>query len=181
MNFERLQKNICDNILEAQIKLGYEGRPVSLNYTTASVNHLMGTALSESEMESALAEFAEYSADKLGNIAFHPIKTGYCITVAEKGTEYIHNSLSDDCFIKEFIEAVRNHCTLEEVFDVFHKHSKNVCIEELHNDEFDYLVYFEDGNPDDYRYCISAEEEIDGSIHITYHRFIIEDYIDFDF
>ncbi|MDE5861147.1 MAG: DUF3877 family protein, partial [Ruminococcus sp.] len=33
MNFEKLEKNITDNIKEAQIKLGFDNRPISLNYT----------------------------------------------------------------------------------------------------------------------------------------------------
>jgi hypothetical protein len=42
--------------------------------------------------------------------------------------------------------------------------------------EFDYLVYFEDGVPDDYRYCITDE-----GCHLIYHRFTPEDYEDFQF
>ena len=41
---------------------------------------------------------------------------------------------------------------------------------------FDYLVYFEDGIPDDYRYCLSLEGE-----HMIYHKFTPEDYEDFGF
>ena len=38
-------------------------------------------------------------------------------------------------------------------------------------DGYDYVVYFLDGKPDDYRYCLSMEEG-----HLTYHRFTKEDY-----
>ena len=31
MNFKRLEKNLLDNIKEAQLKLGFENRPMSLN------------------------------------------------------------------------------------------------------------------------------------------------------
>ena len=42
MELDRLEKNLYDNILEAQVKLGYEGRPMSLNYTFSSLCHLTG-------------------------------------------------------------------------------------------------------------------------------------------
>lgn len=38
------------------------------------------------------------------------------------------------------------------------------------------IVYFEDGIPDDYRYCLSLEGE-----HMIYHKFTPEDYEDFGF
>ena len=41
---------------------------------------------------------------------------------------------------------------------------------------FVFLVYFEDGIPDDYRYCLSLEGE-----HMIYHKFTPEDYEDFGF
>ena len=53
--------------------------------------------------------------------------------------------------------------------------------EEVNNGEFDYLVRFSDGIPDEYLYCLSVEEEIDGSVHVTYHRFIKEDYEELGF
>ncbi|MBD5159206.1 MAG: DUF3877 family protein [Ruminococcus sp.] len=54
-------------------------------------------------------------------------------------------------------------------------------IEEKNNDEFNYLVYFVDGIPDEYLYCLTVEEEIDGHLHITYHRFTREDYEELGF
>ena len=39
--------------------------------------------------------------------------------------------------------------------------------------EFDYLVYFEDGEPDSFWYCITDE-----GCHMIYHRFSEEDYKD---
>ena len=62
-------------------------------------------------------------------------------------------------------------CTMEELLAQFHKHSDHVRVEELHNGEFDWLIEFEDGEPDEYRYCIADEGG-----HLTYHRFTREDY-----
>ena len=46
----------------------------------------------------------------------------------------------------------------------------------MHNGEFDWLISFEDGQPDAYRYCIADE-----GCHLTYHRFTKEDYEAFGF
>ena len=120
-------------------------------------------------------------ADRLGEITFRKIKIGFCVTVSEKGTSYV-NSLDGFEFIEEFVNTVRKHgISIDDVIAVFKKYSDNVVIEEKHNGEFDYLIYFADGVPDDYYYCITLEEEIDGHIHITYHRFIKEDYEEFSF
>ena len=77
----------------------------------------------------------------------------------------------------KFIETIARHgCTLDEVMDVFHAYSEHVHVEKTTGTGFDYLVYFEDGIPDDYRYCLSLEGE-----HMIYHKFTPEDYEDFGF
>ena len=181
MNYERLEKNITDNIKEAQIKLGFENRPMSFNYMLGSLNHLIGENLDTDSMKTALEDFAVNSRERLGETTFRPIKDGFCITVSAEGTAYV-NSLDGFEFIDEFVNTVRKHgISFDDVMSVFRKYSDNVVAEKKENGEFDYLVYFADGNPDEYLYCIAMEEEIDGHIHITYHRFIREDYEDFSF
>lgn len=58
----------------------------------------------------------------------------------------------------------------------FHKYSDHVHVEKVSHGEFDYLVYFEDGKPDSFRYCITDE-----GCHMIYHRFTVEDYEEFGF
>lgn len=178
MNYERLEKNITDNIKEAQVKLGFDGRPMSLNYTESSLKSLLSV---NDDVKSALENFSVAVRDRFGEITFREIKNGYCITISSDGTSYV-NSLDGFEFITEFVNTVRNHgVSFEDVISVFKKYSDNVIIEEKHNGEFDFLVYFADGVPDEYLYCIALEEEIDGHVHITYHRFIREDYEEFGF
>lgn len=178
MDYKRLERNITDNIKEAQIKLGFDGRPMSLNYTIKSLKSLLAT---DGDIKSALENFSAYVSNRLGIITFREIKNGFCITIPEKGTSYV-NSLDGFEFITKFINTVRKHgISIEDVIAVFRKYSGNIVIEEKHNGEFDYLIYFEDRVPDEYFYCIALEEEIDGHIHITYHRFIKEDYEEFNF
>lgn len=177
MDLQRLEKNLFDNVLEAQLKLGYEGRPMSLNYTSSSLKHLTGT----DDIEKALDEFAAQSVERFGKMTFRSISGGYCITVPTEGTAYVHENSEKNSFMHRFIETVRSHTTIEKVLDVFREFSDDVEVTEMNNDEFQYLVYFRNGIPDDYRYCLADEEEIDGSHHITYHRFIAEDYDDLGF
>lgn len=172
MNFARLEKNLTDNIKEAQLKLGFDKRPMSLNYMSASLGHLLGGECTEN----VLAEFAEYAKSRLGVITFRAIKDGFCITVSAEGTAYVNNLKGYD-FIAELISAVRNHGTsMEQVLEIFGKYSSKVITEKSNSDEFDLLVYFGNGEPDEYYYCLTDE-----GCHITYHRFIREDYTDLGF
>ena len=66
--------------------------------------------------------------------------------------------------------------TMDELLAIFRRHGEHVHVEALHNGEFDWLVYFEDGKPDAYCYCIADE-----GCHLTYHRFTKEDYEAFGF
>ncbi len=171
MNSERFEKNLIDNIKEAQLKLGYDNRPMSLNYMTASLKNLLGTDVTDD----VLSKFSEYVSPKLGILSFHPIKGGICITIPTEGTAYV-NSLSGYDFIAELIKKVSGHVSLEEVTAVFRKYSDNVVIEESSSEEFDLLAYFPDKSPDEYFYCLAAEPCISGGCHAMYHRFIREDY-----
>lgn len=168
MNYSRLEKNLTDNIKEAQLKLGYDNRPMSLNYMNASLNHLLGIECTAE----VLANFADYAKSRLGKLDFRAIKDGWCITVSAEGTAYV-NSLTGYDFMSELISAVRQHgTTMEQVLDIFRRHTENLIIKEIHNDEFDLLVY----GVDDYYYCLTDE-----GCHITYHRFTQEDYEDLGF
>ncbi|MBQ3140141.1 MAG: DUF3877 family protein [Ruminococcus sp.] len=171
MNFERFEKNLIDNIKEAQLKLGYDNRPMSLNYMTASLKNLTG----EDITDDLLSAFSEYVSPRLGTLSFRPIKDGICITISAEGTSYV-NSLTGYDFLAELIKKVSSHTSLEEVTAVFRRYSDNVVIEESTTEEFDLLAYFPDKSPDEYYYCLAAEPCISGGCHAMYHRFIREDY-----
>ena len=66
--------------------------------------------------------------------------------------------------------------TAEDLLAAFRRHSSHVHVEPVDNDEFDLLVYFEDGVPDDFRYCIDTHDGF-----ASYHRFSKEDYEAFGF
>ncbi|MDE5764008.1 MAG: DUF3877 family protein [Ruminococcus sp.] len=172
MNYERFEKNLIDNIKEAQLKLGFENRPMSLNYMQTSINHLTGAECSQEILDG----FADFVRERLGELNFRKIKDGICITVPAEGTEYVNNLDGYD-FISELISAVRNHGTsMEQVLEIFRRYSSDVITQKSNSDEFDLLAYFGNSSPDEYYYCLTDE-----GCHITYHRFIREDYEDLGF
>jgi len=175
MDFTRLKKNISDIIKEQQIKLGYRKEAVRLYYPLQSLNRLLGTELNENEMQSVLESFAESVEDEFGNINISCNNGRFCFLFPEKASEYIHTHAEEKGFLHDFITAVSKHnISVDEIVEVFKKYSDCVHFEKVDNGEFDYLIYFENGEPDDYRYCLTDEGD-----HIIYHRFTLEDYNDF--
>lgn len=177
MNFDKLTKNIIEVLEEQQIKLGYRKEKVRLYYPLSSLNVFLGTRLKEEEMGPILFDFSKETLDFFGGISFSNKGDRFCLAIPPEGVERIHNQMNSKSFLSELIKKVEKHgTTMDEVIAVFHKHSEHVHVEKMNNGAFDYLVYFEDGNPDEFRYCIKDEK-----CHIIYHRFTIEDYNDFDF
>ena len=176
MDFNRLEKNLFDNIFEAQLKLGYDQLPLSLNYMYGTLRNLLGTD-SDHDTDTVLHDFVTYAEPRLGKISLRGISGGICITIPPEGTAYVHENAPADSFIAELVSLLREHgISAEDVLALFRKYSDNVHIEDKSSSgEFDILAYFEDGIPDDYRYCLSVEDDI-LCCHISYHRFIPEDY-----
>lgn len=177
LNFEGLKKNLTEIIKESQIKLGYVKEPVRLYYPIESLNHLLDSKLDAKDMEAALLKFSSFARDTLGNLSFSRTQNRFCILIPEDGVEYVQKQTPDTDFLKTFIRTIERHgLTLSDILDVFYRYSDHVACEEIKSDDFDYLIYFEDGQPDDFRYCIKFEGE-----HAIYHRFTPKDYEDFGF
>jgi len=177
IDFMALEQNIIDSIEEQQLKLGYLKETVRLYYPLASLNRFLQVEASVEEMISLMQEFSEWSVKELGGIIVINRGERFCIAVPPAGAERIHAHLQQDGFLADLIEAVRVHGnTWEDVLAIFNKHSDCVHVQEMDNGEFHYLVYFEDGKPDQYRYCIAVEGH-----HVTYHRYTKADYEEFGF
>ena len=63
---------------------------------------------------------------------------------------------------------------MEQVLTLFGRYCDQVCVKQVVEGDFDYVIYFQNETPDAYRYCFSVEGE-----HVIYHRFLKEDYFDF--
>ncbi len=177
IDYETLQQNIIDSIEEQQLKLGYMVETVRLYYPLSSLNRFLQVEASVEEMIELMQKFSEWSNTELGGVAVTNHGERFCIAVPPAGAERIHAHLQQDGFLADLVETVRVHGnTWEDVLAIFNKHSDCVHVQEMDNGEFHYLVYFEDGKPDQYRYCIAIEGH-----HVTYHRYTQEDYEEFGF
>ncbi len=175
--FAKLEQNICDVIREDQIKLGYRSETIRLYYPLESLNSLVGKHLSVTQMYEELADFCAEVKPRLGGIQVSGSKDRFCLAFPPQAAEYVHFELPKDKFLEEFIAVIARHgSTLSDVLEVFKRYSSQVHLEQLFQSEFDYLIYFEDGLPNDYRYCLTMEE-----CHMTYHRFTVEDYKELGF
>ncbi|MFT4143564.1 MAG: DUF3877 family protein [Mobilitalea sp.] len=175
-DFMGLENNIMDVIKEEQIKLGYRDEKIRLYYPMESLKNYLGNELNKEELDKYLAEFREYVIGRLGNLEISNIGDRYCILIPASGVTYVHHNIRRE-FLEEFIKTISNHnLTIENILKVFYSHSEKVVCKKENHGEFEYLIYFEDGIPDSYRYCITFEGP-----HAIYHRFTITDYNSFDF
>ncbi len=179
INYEALKKNIIYVIKESQIKIGYSHNSINLNYPLDSLNRLFGTGFSESEILPVLNAFREYAKKELGDIKISLFEGRYCLTVSAEGVDYVHENIKDSGFLTNFINLLSDHTkelTIDDILQVFHQYSNKVSCTKVVNDEFNYVVFFEDGIPDDFRYCIDIH-----SGHAIYHRLTPGDFEAFDF
>ena len=177
VNYKRLEKSLTDVIQEAQLKIGYDHHPITLYYPTESVARLLGTPEEDADStEHALASLSTHTADTLGAIQVTRDDKRFCFHISAEGTQYVHEQLPDPAFLRAFLQVMRGlTVSFDDILAVFHQFSDKVHCEKLEgNEEFDYLVYFEDGTPDSYRYCIKLDDAV-------YHRFTPEDYAAFGF
>ncbi len=171
-----LENNIMDVIKEEQIKLGYRDEKIRLYYPRESLKNYLGKELTQEELDKSLAAFRVHAAERLGNLEISNAGDRYCILIPASGVTYVHQNIKRE-FLEEFIKTIGNHnLTIENILKVFYSHSNKVVCQKENHGEFEYLIYFEDGIPDSYRYCITFEEH-----HAIYHRFTIADYNSFDF
>ena len=151
MDFARLEKNIIDHFFQLDVD--------------------------ETGMQEKLSRFSEYEEGKLGSVEVTNKGERFCFHIPEEGAEYVHNNMKENEFIKDLIGLISHHgCKMEDIFELFRQHSDQITIEEMHSDEFDYMICFENDSEDTYRYCFKDE-----GCHIIYHRFLPEDYADFGF
>jgi hypothetical protein len=171
-DFQALEINIIDVIKEEQIKLGYQSETIRLYYPIESLNSLLGTTISINELQKVLDEFSLFVETRLGKVQYSNKDTRFCIVIPPNGVAYVNEEVEDKHFLREFIDKIREHpCSFEDILNVFHKYSDKVKYERMENGEFDYLIYFDDGQPDEYKYCIKFEDS-----HAIYHRYSKIDY-----
>lgn len=172
MRTDKLIKNIIDVLSEQQIKLGFMEGKVRLYYPLKSLQIMLDIDNAD-KIESALKQFQEEASDKLGDIIIERSKDRFCFIIPPEGSRFVHDNIPEDSFIAKLVELISRHCSIEDIFDIFNENSDSVCIREIVNGDFKYLIYFENEIPDDFYYCFNIEGE-----HIIYHRYTKSDYED---
>ncbi len=170
-DYKELEKNICYVIKEQHIKLGFSDNSRWLYYPLSALNHLMGIDCDITGMEEVLKGFFDYAEDRLGPGKATCKGERFCLHMDPKASVYVRDNVPEEPFLVELIDTLEKHgTTMEQVVDVFRKYSDKVHAELADSDEFDMLVYFEDGEPDPFVYCLADEMG-----HVTYHRMIMSE------
>ncbi len=177
MRYDRLESNIIDVIEEQQIKLGFMEETIRLYYPQESLVTMLDTDESLESIRKGITGFKAAVRDRLGEIRVTRSEERFCFIIPPVGAVFVHEHAKDNEFLKAFIKQIEVHgCTIEDLVEVCKRFSdKVICQEETHG-EFDYVLYFEDGEPDDYRYCVKSH-----GAHMIYHRFSEVDYLGFGF
>ena len=198
MNKSNLVKNISDQIIEAQLKLGYVKESIRLYYPIESLNALLETNYSSVEElvqvlnsmfekeNIILCEDGRLKTDTVPQYATEERLKGFCgvsfnshagrieVNVSADGAEYIHKYVKTPEFLKDIIELfTANHSLkLDEIKELYSKYSSDYECEEMpQGSDFDYVLFFNDKTIDEYYYCIKIEMG-----HTIYHRFTESDY-----
>lgn len=188
-NYDNLQRSLIDVIKEEQAKLGYYREDIRLYYPLSSLNHFFGTNVGADEMQRILDGTGEQDhtpiatgmnealSDKLGMVYVSHRGDRFCFHIPPEGVEYVHENTTQNEFIRELVQLVAKHgCTIDQVYELFQAHSNQVGREKMNNVEFDERIWFKNDVDDPYFYCFKQEGE-----HMIYHRFLPEDYEDFEF
>ncbi len=166
-NIRQLQKNITDQIIEAQLKLGFVKETMRFYYPLDSLNTLLGGSYDTPkdmcrELEKAYPGF---------HFCVHEERIE--VSAPADYVEYVHKNVSPSTFLAELVEAFKqNHfLTLSQIEGVFAEFGEYCCEEMPEGADFDYVIYFTDSGVDEYYYCVKMEMG-----HTIYHRFLKSDY-----
>lgn len=173
-DYTALRDNLLYVLKESQMKIGYTENAASINYPPASLCRLLGAELNDDELKRELSGFCDSVLPILGDVAVSKYDGQYCLTVPAQGVRYVHEQVKESPFLAELIELVRDHRAKDigDVLAVFRKYSDKVVVREADSDEYNYVLYFEDGDPDGFVYLVEAMFG-----HVSYHRMTMPDYL----
>lgn len=174
MAYAALKQNIIDQIMEEQAKLGYDEKEIRLYYPLSSLCHITGKRMDVSAMEGFLHGFAK-AVPELGPVCHTVTEERFCFHIPAQGVKWVHDHTPENTFIHRLVQLViKPGCTMDDIQHLFEAYG-TVHVQPMDSDEFDTLMYFENG-PDAYYYCFQ-----DDGFDIRYHRFLPGDYADFGY
>lgn len=161
-----LERNLIDNILECEAKLGYADLPICFYYPKSSLTELL--ECKENEMSTAIQKFQKDEITKLGEVTIRELdneKGRYEATVPLKGVQWVHENYKPTEFTIRFVGAIKiPGNTLEDIERLFKSFSSAVDIRKVSSSEWS--ICFENEEIDPYIYHI--EKNLFG---LEYHRF----------
>lgn len=167
-NMEQLEKNIVEQIKEAQLKLGFIKETMRLYYPLESLNTMLDTSISQAE------EMCQMLTESCPRFTFGTHQGRIEVSVPPDYVEYVHREVETPKFLSAMIKLFQNdhHLKLSQIEELFSRSGRYVCEKMPEGTDFDYVLYFEDAAVDEYYYCIKMEMG-----HTIYHRFLKTDYL----
>lgn len=178
MDKDRLITIVVEQLKEAQLKLGFVKAEIRLYFPAASLGRVLHHQSSNGkELMMALEREPGFTDTELGTLRFSLCRDDRIeVCIPPEGASYV-NTLPDPPFLAGLIKLFQtNHyLTIEDICAYFASFNPlYVCQKIEQGRDFDYVLYYPDGQPDAWYYCIRTEME-----HTIYHRFTKEDYEDF--
>lgn len=170
--YSYLLKNLSDSIFEMMLKLQEDhNNSMCIYYTPDLAAYLLG--VNENEVAAYIVGFKVYADSYIGNVDISTASDGRIgIKVFSEGIDIIMNSNPRRYFLRELIEKIRfRNCDLNTIKKVFEKEGTSFICENVDDSEFQHVLYFEDENIDEYKYCFTFD-----AMGSYYHRLI-----DYDF
>lgn len=175
MDTDRLINNIIEQIKEAQLKLGFAKESIRLYYPAGSLGQLLQVECQDAEKLCGILKNEKNFRDtELGTLHFAVSGGRIEVCVSSQGADYVHEYVPEPPFLAGFIRLFqdRHALSVEEICRYFAGFNRGyVCKKMEPGQDFDYVFYFPDGEPDAWFYCIRMEMG-----HTIYHRFTKEDY-----
>ncbi len=167
-----LEKNLIDNILECELKLGYANTPIRFYYPRTSLMELL--ECEETEIDSAIQHFQERELTRLGQVIIKEQaneKGRYAVTIQVEGIRWVHTHFQPTDFMRLLISKInRPGNTLEDIVKIFTHFSSEVEVKKVSDKEW--VIRFVDESIDPYVYHIEENE-----FGFEYHRFTREAYV----
>lgn len=166
-----LEKNLIDNILECELKLGYANTPICFYYPITSLMELL--ECEEVGIDSAIQQFQKRELTRLGEVIIKEQtneKGRYAVTIQVDGIRWVHTHFQPTDFMRLLISEInRPGNTLEDIVKIFTHFSSEVDVKKV--SEKEWVIGFEDESIDPYVYHIEQNE-----FGFEYHRFTREAY-----
>lgn len=176
MNYRALEENITGAVRESITKLGFAPLPLTLYFPYEALCGILEEDPGRDMMLQVLGLFGRFVSERLGDVSAALSKDGrYALTIPAEGVRYVHENVEPESFTECLVKLMQEEdADIMEIASLFRSHGDAV-IQRSDCEDFDYVLYFRDGKPDDYRYCFHNEMG-----KMIYHRFTPKEFSRFE-